>query len=62
MSEEAKFRREMVNFRNSKRCGNCHYFKEPMHCRLLAAAVKSDKVCDKHTKAAFVPVPAKETA
>ena len=57
MSDEAKFRRELFKYRNATRCGNCKHFKVPMHCSLLHAACKSDKVCDHHTPA---PKPAKE--
>lgn len=51
MSQEAQQRRVMFNYRNATRCGNCYYFKEPTHCKLLAAACKSDKVCDHHKPA-----------
>ncbi len=54
MSDEAKQRRAMANYRNAPRCGNCVYFQTPTNCRLLAANIKSTKICDKHKPSQFL--------
>lgn len=55
MNADQKMRVDRNDYRNAARCGNCKYLTRSntsgtivLHCSLLAAPVKSSKVCNKH--------------
>jgi hypothetical protein len=55
MNADQKIRVDRNDYRNAARCGNCKYLTRSdtsgaivLQCNLLAAPVKSTKVCNKH--------------